>query len=71
MREVLGIEAAPHCTTLYLNFDNFDPEKLERLNEGLVKRFWGHRRRKTGIIGIDSMLIEIFGTRARKLAGTT
>ena len=54
-----------------MNFDNFDPEKLERLNEGLVKRFWEHRRRKTGIIGIDSMLIEIFGTRARKLAGTT
>jgi len=61
VREVLGIEAAPHCTTLYLNFDNFDPEKLEQLNEELVKRFWEHRRRKTGIIGIDSMLLEIFG----------
>jgi len=54
-----------------MNFDNFDSEKLERLNEGLVKRFWGHRRRKTGIIVIDSMLIDIFGTRVRKLAGTT
>jgi len=61
VRVVCGLDAAPHCTTLYLNFDNFDPEKLERLNEELVKRFWGHRRGKTGIIGIDSMLLEVFG----------
>ncbi len=61
VREVLGMDAVPHCTTLYLNFDNFDPEQLEALNEELVKRFWGHRRRKNGIIGIDSMLLEIFG----------
>ncbi|MCK4398661.1 MAG: transposase [Methanophagales archaeon] len=61
VRDVCGLDAAPHCTTLYLNFDNFNPEKLERLNEELVKRFWGHRRRKNGIIGIDSMILEIFG----------
>jgi hypothetical protein len=61
VRDVCGLDAAPHCTTLYLNFDNFDPEKLELLNEELVKRFWKHRRSRNGIIGIDSMILEIFG----------
>jgi transposase len=61
VRDVCGLDAAPHCTTLYLNFDNFDPEKLELLNDELVKRFWKHRRSINGIIGIDSMILEIFG----------
>lgn len=61
VRDVFGMDASPHCTTLYLNFDLFDPEKLERSNEELVKRFWRHRCRKRGIIGIDSMLLQVFG----------
>ena len=61
LRDVFGMDASPHCTTLYLNFDMFDPEKLERSNEELVKRFWKHRCRKRGIIGIDSMLLQVFG----------
>jgi hypothetical protein len=64
VRDVCGLDTAPHCTTLYLNFELFDPEKLEALNEELVRRFWKYRCRKTGIIGIDSMILEIFGAYA-------
>ncbi|RJS70240.1 hypothetical protein CW714_07610 [Methanophagales archaeon] len=43
-RPIYCFPALTEQITSCMNFD--DPEKLEQLNEGLVKRFWGHRRRK-------------------------
>jgi hypothetical protein len=61
VREVCGLDTAPHQTTLYLNFEMFEQELLETLNENLVRRFRSHRCRKTGVIGTCSMILEIFG----------